>query len=1218
MDADEARGGVDGVAVGNSFDASRVGGTTEGVAQRALGPLPPRPVLRTAATVVALAASTGPAVCTDGCAGGTCRNERAGTIVPAAILAATAPTVANPYPNAAGGTAAGTAGVVGGAAGVLDVAPSDAPPAAAGAAVVGNIPPADGDVQGALGLFVPRTFTEEELREADPHLQRISAADRRLLGIFGDTIHLNDGTHLDGGIGVNEDAKWQRLYNRVASCSLPLYDLPNGRWAHRFLTTLTDLWAGVIQRRWNSERPLVFQAVILRRVRGITRFHDVKPIVWNRLDAWDAGRYVALVKGVEEAYLDSSGGGRRVEVRRQDDATSLARRYDAMVLGGKVRAAVRMVTDRGTGGPYRPNDLDSKSGRPVIDVLRDKHPDCVVPSEEAFDAYPDADDLLDTMPVYCFEECVAKAAARLSGGAGPCGVEAEMLKHWLLRHGAHSERLRAVMADWVVWLSNGSPPYAAYRAVNTVRTVALDKRPGVRPLGVGEVWMRLWSDCSHLQTKSAATIACGNTQLCAGLRSGIEANLHAVRAIWPQSAGWTEDGASEEEDDGDPSSDATLRSRIRAEGVLAPGTDPGAAEDATFSRYEPETGFGTALFDARNGFNEINRYLMLWNVAHRWNQGSRFAFNRYRHWVRCLVRSEPGEPALVIHSKEGITQGDCLAMSLYGVALMPLASKMREAIPEALQPGYCDDVGAAGRALPNARCLDFLVKFGPTYGYFPEPGKSHYICKAEDEPAARQAFEGFGLEINYSRGQRYLGGFIGSARKKEEWLGDMVGKWVGAVKALSVVAERYPQTAYAGFTFSLQNEWQYVQRVVADTGPFFQPLEKEIRTSFLPALLGIPPTAIDGDYRQLLTHGVKQGGLAIRNPVDTAQRIHSTSLAATRYLTESLVREDAGAFDLGVHRKCATEAGRIAREFRLMDEQRFLDVRGRDNPSVARRDKRNSAAGAWLSVFPNRLNGTDLSADEWRDNVRLRYNHSPLDMPAACDGCGAKMTVEHALSCKVGGLVHIRHDDVADEWRHLCGTALSPSRVEREPPIFRCVSHRARVAAGNTTPPPPSTPTATPPTPPTTTEERGDASCHGFWKRGRTCIFDMRITDTDAKSYRKKDFGKVLLQHEKEKKDKYLRTCLELRKDFTPMVYSVDGIAGREARNAEKRLATHLASKWNRGYSQMVYYVRVRMAIAVVRANSLLIRGSRDRQQPRRPLIPDGAALGDWRTWQDN
>ncbi len=76
----------------------------------------------------------------------------------------------------------------------------------------------------------------------------------------------------------------------------------------------------------------------------------------------------------------------------------------------------------------------------------------------------------------------------------------------------------------------------------------------------------------------------------------------------------------------------------------------------------------------------------------------------------------------------------------------------------------------------------------------------------------------------------------------------------------------------------------------------------------------------------------------------------------------------------------------------------------------------------------------------------------------------------------------------------------------------------------------------------------------------------MRITDTDANSYRKKEPMKVLEQHEKEKKDMYLQNCLEMWKDFTPMVYSVDGIAGREARNAEKRLATQLAGKWNREY----------------------------------------------------
>jgi hypothetical protein len=78
--------------------------------------------------------------------------------------------------------------------------------------------------------------------------------------------------------------------------------------------TLTDLWVRVIQRCWNLEQPLVFQAVILCRVYGITRFHDVKPIIWGWLDAWDAARYVALDKEVKEANLDSGGGGRRVEV----------------------------------------------------------------------------------------------------------------------------------------------------------------------------------------------------------------------------------------------------------------------------------------------------------------------------------------------------------------------------------------------------------------------------------------------------------------------------------------------------------------------------------------------------------------------------------------------------------------------------------------------------------------------------------------------------------------------------------------------------------------------------------------------------------------------------------------------------------------------------------------------------------------------------------------
>jgi hypothetical protein len=127
----------------------------------------------------------------------------------------------------------------------------------------------------------------------------------------------------------------------------------------------------------------------------------------------------------------------------------------------------------------------------------------------------------------------------------------------------------------------------------------------------------------------------------------------------------------------------------------------------------------------------------------------------------------------------------------------------------------------------------------------------------------------------------------------------------------------------------------------------------------------------------------------------------------------------------------------------------------------------------------------------------------------------------------------------------------------------------------------------------------------------------VQITDTQSRSYRNKDNQKELEQQEKEKKNQYLCPCLEMRKDFTPLVYSVNGIAEREAKNAEKHLAYHLLEKWHKQLPQMVYCVWIRMAIAVVRANSLLIRCSRDRQRPHHPVISDQHAMNDWRTWSE-
>ena len=77
------------------------------------------------------------------------------------------------------------------------------------------------------------------------------------------------------------------------------------------------------------------------------------------------------------------------------------------------------------------------------------------------------------------------------------------------------------------------------------------------------------------------------------------------------------------------------------------------------------------------------------------------------------------------------------------------------------------------------------------------------------------------------------------------------------------------------------------------------------------------------------------------------------------------------------------------------------------------------------------------------------------------------------------------------------------------------------------------------------------------------------------------------------------------------MVYSADGIPRAEALDAQKRLAALLSYKLKGEYSEMCGFVQARMALAIVRSNSLLLRvphdkGARIRQ---RPELTDGAPM---------
>ena len=149
-------------------------------------------------------------------------------------------------------------------------------------------------------------------------------------------------------------------------------------------------------------------------------------------------------------------------------------------------------------------------------------------ADEDWASFEHYEECLDSAPVSCTEEIVEEMVSKLRGGAGPGSVDATAMSYWLLRRGKYSQMLREELAEWTEWLCNDTPPFAAFRALLCCRLVALDKCPGVRPLGIGEIWRRAIAKCALKACGEDAKAACGSTNLCAGLEAGIEGALHSV------------------------------------------------------------------------------------------------------------------------------------------------------------------------------------------------------------------------------------------------------------------------------------------------------------------------------------------------------------------------------------------------------------------------------------------------------------------------------------------------------------------------------------------------------------------------------------------------------------------------------------------------------------------------------------------------------------------
>ena len=109
-------------------------------------------------------------------------------------------------------------------------------------------------------------------------------------------------------------------------------------------------------------------------------------------------------------------------------------------------------------------------------------------------------------------------------------------------------------------------------------------------------------------------------------------------------------------------------------------------------------------------------------------------------------------------------------------------------------------------------------------------------------------------------------------------------------------------------------------------------------------------------------------------------------------------------------RRASAAARREKKHFKLVEISRQKYLLGGQKRN---RIQRGTSNGSWLSALLHHLNGTELSQEEFQDNLCLRYGLMPQDIHATCNCCGKSFLIEHDLSCPNRGLVMARQDEAA-------------------------------------------------------------------------------------------------------------------------------------------------------------------------------------------------------------
>lgn len=426
------------------------------------------------------------------------------------------------------------------------------------------------------------------------------AANKKLCDpkIYGEGIHNNPGGHLHGGIGKEMDPLHSSYLQRLMCYQHHFYLLLRGKIDKTFTPILTDLIDGIgpDRRQWNSEYYLLFILLMLYKKSNVNSSSDIKKLLKRRLERWENPDNLKVM--VLEAELEFKH--RQTKLLGDMSHEELAKAYASICNRYSLSKAIRFITDRDGGRVLSPTDVVNPVDNTMVeDVLLDKRPPLRDMKSSSLKEYPSVPEIPE---VVITDGDVEEVAKKLSGSAGLVGFDSSMMQNILLQHGGASAKLRQSVAKLATWISNENVFWVAYRGLMMCRELALDKMPGVCPLGIGDILRRLIATCVLRVMVDQAVGACGTDNLCSGLKLGCEGGIHSMSALW---------------DD-----------------------------------LSKDDGGGFLIGDGNNSFNELSRFQMLWMIRHKWPTGAWFAFNCYKHWSILLTREPGGSKFLIIYSQD--------------------------------------------------------------------------------------------------------------------------------------------------------------------------------------------------------------------------------------------------------------------------------------------------------------------------------------------------------------------------------------------------------------------------------------------------------------------------------------------------------------------------------------------------------------------------------------